>query len=153
MVTPVKQTLCSSRGREQWGRGERRKMLPCKVQCGCCNDSQPHQRPQSAPLKGHLAHDHLSIAACFQDHHLSCSSLCFLHPVPLLSSTSPSFRFDHLSRFPPCLLMKQRYARGHFPLYQYSMPITRVGLLTLTQGTTSRCSALLLSCTRARCFQ
>lgn len=45
------------------------------------------------------------------------------------------------------LLMKLRSARGHFSLYQYSMPITRVGLLTLTQGTMLHRLALVLSCT------
>lgn len=40
--------------------------------------------------------------------------------------------------------MKLRSARGHLSLYQYSMPITRVGLLTVTQGTMSHRLALAL---------
>lgn len=68
----------------------------------------------------------------------SVLSLCC--PSPLLLRLLRTLLFPS----PLSSLMKQRSAWGHFPLYQYSMSIIRVGLLTLTQGTMSHLSALLL---------
>lgn len=56
---------------------------------------------------------------------LSCSSLFFSPSCLLVVPHSPSFRWGHLSWFPRCLIIKQQYARGQFPLYQYSSPISR----------------------------
>lgn len=87
-----------------------------------CSPAPPILHPFVTP-------PHLAFFEC-------CEQSCF--PAPSLPPP----------RWP--LLMKLRSARGHFSLYQYSMPITRVRLLTLTQGTMSHRLALALLRSRTR---
>lgn len=144
-----------------------------RFHCDCCNVwTIKHLRPPMVVLQSNLMNLHLltnggptafpSLRSLLHQaiQHPFLSKSCF-PPTVNVSSPSPPLSSLRSSLFHPLLLrlsrpsplsslMKQGSARGQFALYQYSMPITRFELLTLTQGSASHCSALLFPPAQAR---